>query len=254
MTDNKPILGVDVGASGIKGTLVDVSTGKLINNRHRIPMPKDAPPEVVADLFKELVTHFEYVGPIGCGFPAVIKEGVAHTAANLDKKWIGTDVAKLFTEVSGNPVYVVNDADAAGIAEMKLGAGRDKKGIVVLITIGTGLGTAVFINGQLLPNTELGHIYLPSGIEAERYAANSTKKREELTWKQWGKRFNEYLQSMDNLLNPDLFILGGGTSKNFIEYESYLKTRCSVVPAEMQNAAGIVGAAQYGAMNYNPNL
>ena len=248
MSENRPILGVDVGASGIKGTLVDLQSGTLLGSRHRIPMPKDTSPDVVAGLFRDLVTHFDYSGPIGCGFPAVIKQGVAHTAANLNKSWIGTDAAAVLTAAADNPVYVVNDADAAGVAEMTFGAGRDERGVVVLITIGTGLGTAVFLDGRLLPNTELGHIYLASGVEAERHAANSTKKREELTWKQWGKRFNEYLRTMDDLLRPDLFILGGGSSKNFAEYAEFLKVRCRVVPAQMQNAAGIVGAAQFGAI------
>lgn len=238
------ILGVDIGGSGIKGALVDTEQGKFVSDRIRIETPKPATPEAVAETLKELVSKFDYTGPIGCGFPATVHHGVAFTAANIDQTWINTPVEKLFTATVNNPCFVLNDADAAGIAEVKYGAGKDKKGVVIMVTIGTGLGTAIFVDGKLFPNTELGHIILNDEI-AEHYCSDAARQREDLGWGKWGKRFNKYLNRLQFLLNPDLFILGGGASKNFEKFKDKLELRTPVVTAESLNAAGIIGAALY---------
>jgi polyphosphate glucokinase len=238
------ILGVDIGGSGIKGALVDTEQGKFVSDRIRIETPKPATPEAVAETLKELVSKFDYTGPIGCGFPATVHHGVAFTAANIDQTWINTPVEKLFTATVSNPCFVLNDADAAGIAEVKYGAGKDTKGVVIMVTIGTGLGTAIFVDGKLFPNTELGHIILNDQI-AEHYCSDAARQREDLGWGKWGKRFNKYLNRLQFLLNPDLFILGGGASKSFEKFKDKLDLRTPVVTAESLNAAGIIGAALY---------
>lgn len=238
------ILGVDIGGSGIKGAIVDTQTGELLTERHRIATPQPATPEAVADTLKTLVEHFAWQGPIGCGFPATVVHGIAKTASNIDKSWININAAELFSTKTNCPCFVVNDADAAGMAEFSFGAGKDKKGVVILITIGTGLGTAVFTNGQLLPNTELGHIML-EGMVAEHYTADSTRKNEDLSWSKWGKRFNQYLQRLEFLLSPDCFILGGGASKKMDKFIEQLETSADVIPAQSLNQAGIIGAALY---------
>ncbi|MFW5443160.1 MAG: polyphosphate--glucose phosphotransferase, partial [Methylococcaceae bacterium] len=204
------ILGVDIGGSGIKGAIVDTETGELVTERHRIETPKPATPEAVAQTLVQLVKHFNWSGPVGCGFPASIQHGVARTAANLSDSFIGTDINKLFSEATNCPCYNLNDADAAGIAEMHFGVGTGQSGVVLLITIGTGLGTAFFSDGVLLPNTELGHLYMANGIKGEHYASDAVRKAEDLGWKNWGRRFNEYLTMMEALFWPDLIILGGG--------------------------------------------
>lgn len=238
------ILGVDIGGSGIKGAIVETTTGELVTERHRIPTPQPATPEAVADTLKQLVEHFDWQGPVGCGFPATVVHGVAKTASNIDQSWINTNAAALFSERTNCPCFVVNDADAAGMAEFTFGAGQGKSGVVVLITIGTGLGTAVFTNGQLLPNTELGHIIL-EGMVAEHYTADSVRKREELSWSKWGKRFNKYLQRLEFLLSPDCFILGGGASKKLDKFAQHLETDAEVIAAQSLNQAGIIGAALF---------
>ncbi|MFK7776411.1 MAG: polyphosphate--glucose phosphotransferase [Saprospiraceae bacterium] len=236
------ILGIDVGASGIKGAIVNVKTGELVTERFRVPTPFPSKPKAVAKSISEVVNHFDWKGLIGVGFPAIIQNGVAKTAANIDKKWIGTNVEELLSEATGCPVYVRNDADVAGIAELQFGAGKGAKGTVILITIGSGLGSAVFTNGVLLPNSELGHLKF-KGMIAEHYAADSIRKRLELSWGDWGKRFNEYLQHLELLFSPDLILLGGGSSKKFDKYKNLLKVESPVVPAQLLNHAGIIGAA-----------
>jgi len=236
------LLGIDVGGSGIKGALVETKTGELVAPRHRIPTPEGAKPKAVASVVGELVRHFEWKGPIGVGFPAIIKHGVAFSAANVSKKWIGTNAEELFAEVTGCPVRVLNDADAAGLAEMRYGAGRKQPGTVLVITIGTGLGSALFRDGLLVPNTELGHIEMNCG-DAERQASEAAKMRDKLSWKEWSARFNEYLQTLENLINPDLIILGGGASKESEKFMDRLNLRATILPAAMLNEAGIVGAA-----------
>lgn len=239
------ILGVDVGGSGIKGAVVDTANGELLSERIRIETPQPATPEAVALTVKALAERHAWKGPIGIGFPAAIQHGIARTAANVDKSFIGLSVSDLFSAQTGCPVYVANDADVAGIAEMRFGAGKGHKGVVLIVTIGTGLGTALFTNGQLLPNTELGHIYLDNGFEAERYASEATKDAEALKWKQWGVRFNHYLANMEALLWPDLVILGGGASAKLEKYAEQITIKAPVVAARFLNQAGIVGAALF---------
>ena len=245
------VLGVDIGGSGIKGQPVDIESGKLISERERFETPQPATPKSVAETLKKLVRHFDWKGPIGCGFPAIIQDGVARSASNVDKKWIGTDAEALFRDYTDCPTYVVNDADAAGIAEVKFGAGKKHNGVILLITIGTGLGSALFTNGQLVPNTELGHLIL-HGEKAELYASDAARKRDDLSWKSWGKRFNEYLQHLEFLFSPDLIILGGGASKKLDKFENKLELRTEVVPAKMLNNAGTVGAALYAGYRHFP--
>ncbi len=238
------ILGVDIGGSGIKGAIVDTKTGKLVTERHRIPTPQPATPKAVAETLKELTKHFKWHGAVGCGFPAIVQHGVAKSAANIDKTWVDTDAAGLFSHTTGCPCYVVNDADAAGIAEVHFGAARDHNGVVLLITIGTGLGSALFSGGHLVPNTEFGHLILHDMV-AEKYCSDAARKREELSRKKWAKRFNEYLQRVEFLLSPDLILLGGGASKKYDQYAEYLRVEAELQPAQQLNNAGIVGAALY---------
>lgn len=236
------ILGIDIGGSGIKGAPVNIETGVLLAPRHRIPTPQPAKPDSVTKTVAKIAKFFEWNGPIGCGFPAALRHGVSLTAANIHKNWIGTNVSESFSIATGCPVCVINDADAAGLAEMNYGIGRDRKGVVIVVTIGTGLGTALFTGGRLLPNAELGHLEI-DGMDAEARASDAARKREDLTWKQWGQRFNRYLQELEKLLWPELFILGGGISKKFDQYNRYIKVQAEVRPAQLLNEAGIIGAA-----------
>jgi len=236
-------LGVDIGGTGIKGAPVDVELGDLAEDRYRLATPRKHKPNEVVKVVHEVVQHFPDVdGAIGVTFPGVVIRGVVHTAANMDKSWIGLDADKLFTEALSRPVTLMNDADAAGVAEMRFGAGKDKRGVVVMITLGTGIGCAVFHDGALLPNTELGHIEI-DGKDAERMASGSARDDEKLTWKEYGKRIQKYLRTLDALLWPDLFIIGGGVSKEAEKYLPDVKVRAPVVTAELLNNAGIVGAA-----------
>ena len=239
------VLGVDIGGSGIKGGLVETSTGEMLSERIRLETPLGATPEGIAQTFARLVQLHDWSGPVGVGFPAAIQHGVARTAANIDPAFLGLPVAALLSEASACPVYVANDADVAAIAEMRFGAGRGHNGVVMVVTIGTGLGTAFFTKGQLFPNTELGHIFLANGRKAEHYASDAAREREDLKWKEWGVRFNEYLMTMEALFWPDLIILGGGASKKLDKYREVLKVRADVVAASFLNQAGIVGAALF---------
>ncbi len=239
------ILGIDVGASGIKGAVVDITTGEYVQKRIRLEMPAASTPENAGNVIAELARQFNYSGVIGVGFPAVIKNGKTLTAANLDKSWIGCPIETFLGGKTGQKVIALNDADAAGLAEMRFGEGKGVKGTVILITIGTGLGTAVFTDGHLLRNTELGHIFLQSGIDAEKMASDSARQREDLTWRKWGKRFNEYLEQIEMLLQPQLILLGGGASKQFSEYKERITIQTPVIPAKLLNNAGIIGAAIY---------
>jgi polyphosphate glucokinase len=238
------ILGIDIGGSGIKGAPVHIETGALLAERHRIATPKSAKPKPVAEVVAQIARHFDWRGPVGCGFPAAVRGGVALTAANIHEKWIGTDAAALFAGATDCPVRVVNDADAAGLAEMAFGAGRDRPGVVIIVTVGTGLGTALFTDGCLVPNTELGHIEI-RGREAERRASDAARKRDDLSWKKWAKRLDEYLRAMERLFWPDLFILGGGASKKkrMKKFAHRLTIETPLAPAQLRNEAGIVGAA-----------
>lgn len=238
------ILGIDIGGSGIKGATVDVETGKLTAERFRLPTPKPATPEAVVEVTAQVVRHFDWNGPFGCAFPARIKNGVATTAANIDTSWIGTDVEALLLKKTGLPAIVINDADAAGMAEMGFGAGHGRKDEVLLLTFGTGIGSALFINETLVPNTEFGHITL-HGMVAEHYASDRARKEKKLGWKRWAGHVQEYLDRLEFLLSPDLIIFGGGASKpkKRAKFFDYLHPKADLLPAELQNHAGIVGAA-----------
>ena len=239
------VLGIDIGGSGIKGAPVNIQTGEMVAARHRIPTPEPSKQALVADVVAAIAQQFDWHGPIGCGFPAAMHQGVALTAANIHKKWIGTNAAGLFAEATGCPVCVINDADAAGMAEIAFGAGHERNGVIIVVTVGTGLGTALFSDGYLLPNAELGHIEM-DGQDAELSASDAARKREKLSWKQWGKRLNAYLLRLEHLFWPDLFILGGGVSKKYERFAPYLSVQAEVTPAQMLNDAGIIGAALAG--------
>lgn len=237
------ILGIDIGGSGIKGNLVDPSSGALIAERFKVETPQPSIPGAVASVVAKVVEHFEYVGPVGCTFPAIVKGGVTLSAANVDKAWIGCHAAELFSESTGRHVVVVNDADAAGIAEMAVGAGRDRAGVTLLLTFGTGIGSAMFHDGILIPNTELGHIEFEGHESVEDWAAARVKDDENLSWKAWAARVNRLLEHLSRILSPDLFILGGGVSRRWDKWGEYLKAPVETVPAALRNEAGIVGAA-----------
>ena len=236
------ILGIDIGGSGIKGAPVNTDTGELTVDRHRIPTPQPSTPDAVIDTVGQIVKHFEWDGLVGCTFPAIIKNGVTHSAANVDNSWVGYEAEKNLRQRTGCSLLLTNDADAAGIAEMQLGAGRDHDGLVIVLTLGTGIGSAVFMNGQLVPNTEFGHLEI-NGKEAEKWAADSVRKRKDLKWRVWAERINTYLAHLEFIFSPDLFIIGGGVSKKFNKYEQYLTTQAATVPAKLLNEAGIIGAA-----------
>ena len=234
--------GVDVGGSGIKGCDVDLDAGVLVSERLRIPTPEPSMPEAVAGVIAEIVTSFGWHGPLGVTLPCVVKGGIAHTAANIDRAWIGTDAAKLIGERVGQPVVVLNDADAAGIAEMRYGAGRGVSGVTVLLTFGTGIGSAIFVDGTLVPNTEFGHLQL-DGHDAEDIAAASVREELDLSWQEWAGRVSTYLRALETVIWPDLIIVGGGVSKRADRWLPLLDNRTPVVPATLRNDAGIVGAA-----------
>lgn len=239
------ILGIDIGGTGIKTALVETTTGELISERTRVATPRPATPQAVGATLKEVVKEHKWSGPIGIGFPAAIQHGIARTAANVDKSFIGLPIAEYFSDQTGCPVYIANDADAAGLAEMRFGAGKDNAGVVLIITIGTGLGTALFSDGHLMPNTELGHVFLSNGVEAERYASEAVRVTKDLKWKDWGERFNLYLTTMESLLWPDLIVLGGGVSDKLHKFSPMFTTKVPVVAASFLNQAGIVGAALF---------
>ena len=243
MTDDAgQVLGIDIGGTGIKGAPVDIATGELVADRHRIPTPHPATPDAVADVVAQIADHFGWTGDVGCTFPAVVTAGVARTAANVDEAWIGTDIAGVLAERTGLRFTVANDADAAGMAEVAFGAGRDAEGTVVVVTLGTGIGTALFIDGTLVPNTELGHLEV-DGVDAETEASAKVRKDEDLSWKTWAKRVDAYLDELESLVWPSLVIIGGGVSKKADKFIPRLTSAVPVVPAELHNEAGIVGAA-----------
>lgn len=237
------ILGIDVGGTGIKGAIVDVETGELVTERHRIPTPKPATPEAVSNTIQEMINHFNWKGLVGCGFPTPLQHGTCLSGGNLHEDWKGTNVTKLFHNKTGNEYSIVNDADAAGLAEIGFGAGRNKEGVIVMVTLGTGIGSAIFLDGKLLPNTEFGHIYHKNGGVFEKYAADSVRKKEGLSRSEWGDRLHEYFEHMQLLLSPDLFIIGGGASKKLDKFEERINIKTPIVAAEAENEAGIIGAA-----------
>lgn len=240
------VLGIDIGGSAVKGAPVDISAGKFLAERHRVETPEHISPQRMARVVADIAKHFEWRGPIGIGFPGVILNGVVKTAANVHPGFIDCNFGRLVQQTARcRPVSVINDADAAGLAEMRFGAGKGKKGTVMLFTLGTGVGSALFRNGVLVPNTELGHVP-HKGHAYEKDVAASVRKAKGLTWYAWSKRLSGYLALMDALFWPDLIILGGGVSAKSEKFIPHLKTRAPVVPAKMHNAAGIVGAALHG--------
>lgn len=231
----------------MKAAPVDLATGQLTADRFKILTPQPATPDAMADVVTELVQHFGWTGPVGVAFPGVIRRGITHTAANVDTAWIGTDADALFTAASGCDVHVVNDADAAGLAEIRYGIGRERAGVVIVLTFGTGIGSGLFIDGVLVPNTELGHLEV-DGHDAEKKAAASARDRDELSWKDWSGRVERYLRTVVMLFSPELIIVGGGASRKADKWLPHIDVDCEVVPAAMANEAGIVGAALVGTM------
>jgi polyphosphate glucokinase len=238
------ILGIDIGGTGIKGAPVNTDTGELLAERFRIPTPHPALPNAVADVVQKIATHFQHTGPVGITFPAIVKKGIVHSAANVDRSWIQVDAAKLFSAHLKGKATVVNDADAAGVAEMRFGSGKNRQGTVILLTFGTGIGSAVFHDGDLLPNTEFGHLQI-RGKDAERRCSERVREEKNLSFKKWAKIVSEYLETLEKLFSPELFIIGGGVSKKADKFLPYLtaKTDVLIQPAKMQNNAGIIGAA-----------
>jgi len=236
------VLGIDIGGTGIKGAIVDTKIGELVSERHRIATPKPATPENVAETIKKIVEHFDWKGKVGCGFPTPLAHGKCQGGGNLHKNWKGVQVDELFKKVAGIEFTVINDADAAALAEMNFGAGKDKNGLVAVITLGTGIGSGLFFNGELIQNTELGHVTYKS--EAfENYAADSIRKKEDLGYKKWGKRLNKYFKHIELILSPDLFIIGGGASKKLERFIDEIDINAPIIPAENKNEAGIIGGA-----------
>lgn len=236
------VMGVDIGGSGIKAALVNTATGQLTTERLRVATPQESTPDAVAGVVSELVKKLDWHGIIGAAFPAVITHGVARSAANVDESWIGTDVDAAFTAVTGLDVTILNDADAAGLAEVRFGAAAGVPGVVIMLTFGTGIGSGLFLDGKLVPNSELGHLEL-NGKDAEADAAASVKDRKNLSYKQWAKRVQTYMAHVEALFSPDLFVVGGGVSKDAQKWVPLLDLRTPVKPAELLNNAGIVGAA-----------
>jgi polyphosphate glucokinase len=245
------VFGIDVGGSGIKGAPVDTDTGELLAERVRVKTPHPATSQAILETAVEVVRQSGWDGPVGCGFPAVIKGGVVQTAANIDKSVIGFDMQGRLEQELGNPVRVINDADAAGLAEMRWGAGREEDGVVLMLTLGTGIGTSVFVGGRLLPNSELGHIEI-RGEDAEHRASDSARKRDDLSWKKYAGRLDEYLHKIEDLLWPDLIVIGGGISKKSEKFFPHLTARTPIVRAQMLNEAGIAGAALAGITDKSP--
>jgi len=237
------ILGIDVGGTGIKGALVNVTTGELTTERHRIPTPTPATPEAVANTIQELINHFNWKGMVGCGFPTPLQHGKCLTGGNLHENWKGIQVDKLFESKTGNYFSVVNDADAAGLAEINFGAGKGVKGTVIMITLGTGIGSGLFLDGKLLPNTEFGHVLYKNGEIFEKYASDSARKRDGLSRKEWGKRLHKYFKHINLLVSPDLIIVGGGASKKLEKFEAQINVDVPITAAQFENEAGIIGAA-----------
>lgn len=249
------LLGIDVGATGVKGGLVDMATGNLLHERLRILTPQPATPDAVAEVIRQMVDQLEYDGPVGVGFPSIIKNGVCASANNIDPSWINVSVSDLLADKLSRKVRVINDADCAGLAEMHYGVLRDVKGVGILLTIGTGIGSALFYNGTLIPNLELGNLRMDKkeGI-GERFVSNKARKDEGLSWKSWANRFNKFLVQVEEIFSPERIVLGGGISKKFDTYSQYFKIRTEVMPARLYNDSGIIGAAMLWSDQYYESL
>jgi polyphosphate glucokinase len=238
------ILGIDIGGSGIKGALVDTDKGSLLTDRLRIPTPQPAKPKPMIQAIQTIVKHFDYQGPIGVGYPGVVVDGVTRTAANVHNDWIDYPAARNIALATNCETIVRNDADVAGYAEMFHGAGRGVPGVVMIFTLGTGIGSCMFVNGHIVPNLELGHLFLrDQKKDAEFFAADRIREENSLTWEEWGARLNVYFQHIESLFSPNLFIIGGGVSKQHKNFLKYIQVRANIVPAQLRNEAGIVGAA-----------
>lgn len=237
------ILGIDIGGSSLKGAIVDVDSGKLKSPTHRIPTPDSREPDGIAQAVKEMVDHFNYNGVVGCGFPTIVKKGICKHEGNLSKKWVNVDVDALFEKSTGLSFTVINDADAAGLAEVKFGAGKDKEGFILMITVGTGLGSGAYLHGELIPNFELGQIPYKEFEKIEDWAASSIKTEQNLSYEEWASRFNIFLNYIHTILNPDVILVGGGISNDWDKFEKYLKVDTILIPAELRNNSGILGAA-----------
>ncbi len=237
--------GIDFGGTGIKGAPVDLEAGDFAAERVRVRTPDPSTPERIAALFEDLLRQFpDCTGAVGVTVPGVVRHGVVRSAANIDKAWIGTDADRLFTRVTGREVHVVNDADGAGLAEVRYGAARGRSGLVIVTTLGTGIGSAMVYDGVLVPNSELGHLEI-EGHDAESRAANSVREREELSWEQWAERLTTYYRALERLFSPELFVVGGGVSKSSAEFLPLLDIDTEIIPAALLNKAGVVGAALY---------
>ncbi|MBE9608210.1 polyphosphate--glucose phosphotransferase [Chitinilyticum piscinae] len=240
----RAVLGIDIGGTGIKGAPVNIETGELLAERHRIETPQPATPEAVGKVVSELVEHFAWTGPVGCTFPAIVHNGQTLSAANVDKSWINAQAEQILGKACGLPLKLVNDADAAGLAEVTFGAAHGKKGKILVLTLGTGIGSALIVDGKLITNTEFGHLIFPKDGIAEHYCSARVKEEGGLKWKEFNPRLNAYLLHLQLLFSPDLFIIGGGISKKADKFIPEMQgLRCAVVPAELKNEAGIVGAA-----------
>ncbi|OFX85909.1 MAG: polyphosphate glucokinase [Bacteroidetes bacterium GWF2_33_16] len=237
------VLGIDIGGSGIKGAIVNTDTGEFVSDRYRIETPKPATPKEITASIKKITAFFNWKGKVGCGFPAVIQSGVIKTAANIDKSCIGANANKIFSKATNCKVKVFNDADAAGFAELTFSEVKNQKGLTIFLTIGTGIGSALFKDGMLIPNTELGHIYMKNGLVGEKYTSDATRKEKDLDWKAWSNHFDEYLKYLEKLFYPDLFIIGGGISKKLDKISPFLTIKTKFKPAKLLNNAGIIGAA-----------
>jgi polyphosphate glucokinase len=237
--------GIDFGGTGIKGAPVDLAAGDFAAERERFRTPEKSTPENVAAIFVELLEKFpECTGAVGVTVPGVVRHGVVSSAANIDKAWIGTDADALFTKATGRDVHVVNDADAAGLAEVRYGAAKGRTGLVIVTTLGTGIGSAMVHDGVLVPNSELGHLEI-GGHDAESRAANSAREREDLSWHHWARRLTKYYRTLELLFSPDLFVVGGGVSKSADEFLPKVDIDTEIIPAQLRNRAGVVGAALY---------
>ncbi len=240
------VLGIDIGGSGIKGAIVNTDTGKLTSERHRIPTPKPATPDAVAETIKEMIDFFDWKGSVGCGFPTPLQHGRCQSGGNLHKTWKDVQVDTLFLNKTGNRFSIVNDADAAGLAEIHFGTGKGFDGTVIMITLGTGIGSGLFLDGKLLPNTEFGHVMNKQGEIFEKYTSDAARKRDNLSRKEWGKRLHKYFKHIELLLSPDLIIIGGGASKKLDKFVDQIQIDTPILAASAQNNAGIIGAALAG--------